>query len=162
MKAIDRDCKNCVRRKTSFCPNSKLCYDNLSLPYFQDRIMLLKENEELKRKLYLCTPEIPQNSHRDYISYVDLVNKNYSLEKENQELKKQIEEYKDKIDWYENFEVNKTIDKLRLKHNIQQKEFISYLEDGIKLQEKINDKLLATAFEEILTKYKEIIGDIEK
>lgn len=40
----------------------------------------------------------------------------------------------------------------------QQKELIKYLEDEIKLQEKINDKLLATAFEEILQKYKEIIG----
>ena len=40
----------------------------------------------------------------------------------------------------------------------QQKELIKYLEDEIKLQEKINDKLLATAFEEILQKCKEIIG----
>ena len=37
-------------------------------------------------------------------------------------------------------------------------EFIKYLEDEIKLQEEINDKLLATAFEEILQKYKSIIG----
>lgn len=51
------------------------------------------------------------------------------IKEENQELKKQVEEYKDKINWYENFEVNKTIDKLRLKHNTQQKEFIKYLED---------------------------------
>ena len=54
------------------------------------------------------------------------------LLKENQELKEQVEECKDKINWYENFEVNKTIDQLRLKHNIQQKEFIKYLEDEIK------------------------------
>lgn len=47
MKAIDRTCENCVRRKTPYCPNSKLCYDILYLPYFQDRITLLKENEKL-------------------------------------------------------------------------------------------------------------------
>ena len=93
---------------------------------------------------------------------------------ENQELKKQVEEYKDKINWYENFEVNKTIDKLRLKHNTQQKEFIKYLEDEIKLYENdiqnfkkdykvyfslINDLRVSKAkIEEILQKYKEIIG----
>ena len=42
-------------------------------------------------------------------------------EEEHEKLKKQVEEYKDKINWYENFKVNKTIDKLRLKHNTQQK-----------------------------------------
>lgn len=41
------------------------------------------EIKELKEKLYLCTPEIPQNSHNNYISYVDLINKLYSVEKEN-------------------------------------------------------------------------------
>ena len=44
----------------------------------------------------------------------------------------------------------------------QQKEFIKYLEDEIKLQEEINDIVLATGFEEILQKYKEIIGDDEE
>lgn len=54
------------------------------------------------------------------------------LIEEKEKLKEQLEEYKDKINWYENFEVNKTIDKLRLKHNTQQKEFIKWLEDEIK------------------------------
>ena len=40
----------------------------------------------------------------------------------------------------------------------QQKEFIEYLEYQVKLQEKLNDIHLATGFEEILSKYKEIIG----
>lgn len=87
-----------------------------------DNAELKKENEELKKKLYLCTPEMPQNSHRDYISYVDLVNKNYSLEKET-----------------------------------QQKEFIKYLEDEIKL-----GTFPKCVHNTVLQKYKEIIGDIEK
>ena len=41
----------------------------------------------------------------------------------------------------------------------QQKEFIEYLEYQVKLQEKLNDIHLATGFEEILSKYKEIIGN---
>ena len=91
-------------------------------------------------------------------------------EKENQELKKQLEENKDKINWYENFEINKTIDKLRIKHNNQQKEFIEYLEDLIKQNETVVEvskyglpkncsKLLIDFYKEILQKYKEIIGD---
>lgn len=89
-------------------------------------------------------------------------------EEEHEKLKKQVEEYKDKINWYENFEVNKTIDKLRLKHNNQQKEFINYLENHIK--QMVDDygsfkcdKTSVTsgeykAYKEILQKYEGIIG----
>ena len=108
-----------------------------------------------------------------------LINELEQLQQENQSLKKQLEENKDKINWYENFEINKTIDKLRIKHNNQQKEFISYLENEIysiepkgtginynceydseedyisamKEQSKLN------TLKEILSKFKEIIGD---
>lgn len=43
----------------------------------------------------------------------------------------------------------------------QQKEFIEYLKHQVKLQEELNDIHLATGFEEILQKYKEIIGGKE-
>ena len=49
-----------------------------------------------------------------------------------------------------------------INNRTQQKEFIKYLEDEIKLQEEINDIVLATGFEEILQKYKEITGDDKK
>ena len=100
------------------------------------------------------------------------------LSKENQSLKEQLEENKDKINWYENFEINKTIDKLRIKHNNQQKEFISYLENEIysikpkgtginynceydSEEDYINameEQSKLNTFKEILSKYKEIIG----
>lgn len=98
----------------------------------------------------------------------DLSMENDYLQKENQELKKQVEEYKDKINWYENFKVNKTIDKLRLKHNTQQKEFIEYMNKTIEeLQcDDVDDEEMKgyliqriDTFKEILSKYKEIIGD---
>lgn len=82
----------------------------------------------------------------------ELFNEMSNWKEEAKELKKQLEEYKDKINWYENFEVNKTIDKLRLKHNAQQKEFIKYLEDNYKETQDI-------WYIKILQKYKEIIGD---
>lgn len=93
------------------------------------------------------------------------------LIKENQELKKQVEEYKatNKILSHE-LTKDKVLQQDCLttccgipigdipKLITQQKNFIKYLEDGIKLQEEINDIVLATAFEEILQKYKEITG----
>lgn len=81
-------------------------------------------------------------------------------EKENQELKKQLEENKNKINWYENFEINKTIDELRIKHNNQQKEFIGWLEAMSKMYEnEYKDIDIAGHYNCVLAKYKEIIGD---
>ena len=89
-------------------------------------------------------------------------------EEEHDKLKKQVEEYKDKINWYENFEVNKTIDKLRLKHNTQQKELIDYMNKTIEElecddvdDEEIKGYLIQRidTFKEILSKYKSIIGE---
>ena len=82
-----------------------------------------------------------------------------SLRKENQELKKQLEENKDKINWYENFEINKTIDKLRIKHNNQQKEFIEWLEAmSVMYENEYKDIDVAAHYNCALQKYKEIIG----
>lgn len=96
-----------------------------------------------------------------------LIKENQSLKKENKLLKKQLEESKDKINWYENFEINKTRDKLRIKHNNQQKEFIKWLENGIEkvkntefLDERIQ-RVELIAYNRCLQKYKEIIGGKE-
>ena len=109
------------------------------------------------------------NKIRDYI---------INLQQENQSLKKQLEENKDKINWYENFEINKTIDELRIKHNNQQKKFIDYLENEIysiepkgtginynceydSEEDYINameEQSKLNTFKEILSKYREIIG----
>lgn len=108
---------------------------------------LLKENQMLKEKFKATNKGLQK---------VVLKRKKWKLRYqlarcEIKELKKQLEEYKDKINWYENFEVNKTIDKLRLKHNAQQKEFINYLEDNWNTTQDI-------WYIKILQKYKEIIG----
>ena len=103
--------------------------------------VLLKENEELKLQLKGTTHCFDEEEH--------------------EKLKKQLEEYKDKINWYENFEVNKTIDKLRLKHNNQQKEFIEYLENEIysfELRGTSPEYNFENVLKRILLKYKEIIG----
>ena len=141
---------------------------NMVIQEFADTIIQLQKEIKILRE---------NAEHNDKV--VDKVNwENMLLKKENQELKKQLEENKDKINWYENFEINKTIDKLRIKHNNKQKEFIEYLENEIysiepkgtdinynceydseedyisamKEQSKLN------TFKEILSKYQEIIG----
>ena len=127
----------------------------------------LKENKILRENA----------EHNDKV--VDKVNwENMLLKKENQSLKEQLEENKDKINWYENFEINKTIDELRIKHNNQQKEFISYLEDKIySIEPKgtginynceydseedyisaMEEQSKLNTLKEILSKYKSIIG----
>ena len=119
--------------------------------------------------------------------FKELFNEMVNWREEAKELKKQLEENKDKINWYENFEINKTIDKLRIKHNNQQKEFISYLENEIDICDSFLDTVKSDlqeipygvisagktyittrikenetahkVYKEILQKYKEIIGD---
>lgn len=90
-----------------------------------------------------------------------------SCQEEIRQLKKQLEEYKDKVNWYENFEINKTIDKLRIRHNNQQKEFIEYMTKTIEELEcdDVDDEEMKgyliqriDTFKEILSKFKEIIG----
>ena len=95
---------------------------------------LSKENQELK--------EI-EKEHRTI---------NGELRVENKELKKQLEEADLELQLLD------MITDENIKYKNQQKEFIEFLEHQVKLQEEINDIHLATGFEEILSKYKEIIG----
>lgn len=117
---------------------NKLCLDDLE--YVKE---LQQENKQLKAELQLYQGALKREN--------EAIHRVNDLEEENQELKKQLEENKDKINWYENFEINKTIDKLRIKHNNQQKEFINFLEDNYKETQDI-------WYIKILQKYKEIIG----
>ena len=136
--------------KCEICGNE---FDNFHAQGFDNKIYcplcyFKKENQELKLQLKGTTHCFDEEEH--------------------EKLKKQVEEYKDKINWYENFEVNKTIDKLRLKHNTQQKEFIDYMNKTIEELEcdDVDDEEMKgyliqriDTFKEILSKYKEIIGD---
>lgn len=99
-----------------------------------------------------------------------------SLLKENQELKKQLENcYCNRTDCAGRIKDSKKYDSLVQAQEAQQKEFIKYLEDEIKLYENdiqtfsknynvyfslINDLKVGKArTKDILQKYKEIIGD---
>lgn len=140
---------------------------------------LKKQLEEANKKLYLCTPEIPQNVHGEYVSYVDLVNEIYELKEQLDYLRtgeyyNQLRFERDMLqDVVDNGEVSKEdrefIDCTHRNTELleQQQEFIKYLENIIEELEcdDVDDEEMRgylfqriDTFKEILTKYKEIIG----
>lgn len=45
---MKRECETCIKRKTLYCPSSIECMATDDMPYYQNRIMLLEENKQLK------------------------------------------------------------------------------------------------------------------
>lgn len=110
-------------------------------------------------ELYDCSRE----------EYEDMANantrlkvENYDLEEENQKLKKQLKNcYCNRTDCSARIKDSKVYDSLLQKVETQQKDFINYLEGKINFY-KINAQGYSMdLIEEILNKYKEIIGDKE-
>lgn len=116
-----------------------------------------QENQELKQKY-----EMQKDSNKLLCKAITCDDCNCSVceaHKENIELKKQFEEERNKVREYSyklsNFRCEETYEN-------QQKEFIDYLEKKIKRLEKSNnefDRYEKLSLKEILSKYKEIIGD---
>ena len=133
--------------KCEVCGNE---FENFHAQGFDNKIYcplcyFKKENQELKLELSGYRQAILEDN--------DML----GLKEESEELKKQLTTYQIlhrdcKVDNLKN------ISKIE-EMETQQKEFIKYLEYQVKLQEELNDIHLATGFEEILQKYKSIIGD---
>lgn len=137
---MKRECESCIKRKTPYCPTSMECMATDDMPYYQNRIMLLEENQELKKKL---------EEH-----------KNIYIKKVNNFLAENVEP--DPEDLYMAELEQRAIDCELME--MQQKEFINYLEDEI--QKKREKAITLTSFKKnvvplkhCLQKYKEIIGD---
>lgn len=45
---MKRECETCIKKKTSYCPASMECMATDDMPYYQNRIMLLEENQKYK------------------------------------------------------------------------------------------------------------------
>ena len=133
------------------------CLEELSKTHNRS-VEIQKENKELKSQLRgttHCFDEEEHNKLKEEITNlskdVDMWNAKYNdMFDENRMLKKQVEEYKRLGFKHLNDKCNKLEN--------HQKEFVEYLEYQVKFQEELNDIHLATGFEEILSKYKEIIG----
>lgn len=177
---MKRECETCIKRKTIYCPTSMECMATDDMPYYQNRIMLLNENQELKLELSGYRQAILNNKEM------------LGLKEENDKLKKQLEQYQEEVCILdmrtdeniklikENHDLKKQLDKYKGSHYCsfidickstkianynQQKEFIKYLESKIVGCEIISDSLFNNnkkmkVYKEILQKYKELVGDI--
>lgn len=154
---MKRECETCIKRKTTYCPNSIKCMDTNDMPFYQNRIMLLEENLKLKKQLeewghhLKCSKEMldiqGQKGNYDYDEYMlglyngmEYVIALFETREPNYINGKDVE-----------FTNNK----------IQQKEFIKYLEDEKNRLARGCSNICEDKFNEvndILQKYKEIIG----
>ena len=151
-----------------------------------ESVEIQKENQELKKQLeYLRSGEY-YNQLRfenemlqqvvdtngvpsEVYDYIDCTHRNTELLKENQELKKQLEEYKEQVNkglYNTCLPYTTGYNKAIKDKEIQQKEFIKYLEDEIekattnpytKLSEYGMNRI--HIYKEILQKYRSIIGE---
>ena len=127
---MKRECETCIKRKTPYCPTSIDCMATDDMPYYQNRIMLLEENEQLKKQLENI------NEQANY-------------------LRKSVERKEGTIIDLQNERVPYTNEYVAKLEN-QQKEFIDWLEDKIKFSTKPTTCVLLKS---ILQNYKEIIGN---
>lgn len=145
---MKRECESCIKRKTPYCPNSTECMATDDMPYYQNRIMLLKENEKLKSQLSGTTFCYDEKEHRD--------------------LKAKIKELERIIELC-HLDAKETLATINYEQESQQKEFIKFLEDEWAKHEYISaheiddnirhteEKIRSNIFE-ILQKYKSVIG----
>lgn len=47
----NRECVSCIKRKTPYCPTSIECMATDDMPYYRNRMMLLKEKIEKIREI---------------------------------------------------------------------------------------------------------------
>lgn len=139
---------------------------------FDNTMNLIEETQELKKKYVNAVADYVHKDTLTATDYVELnkdnellMSYNQALLKKNQELKKQLNNcYCNRTDCVGRIKDSKVYDSLEQKVETQQKEFIKYLESW-KENEKYCylasspiDRCRKDIYEEILKKYKEIIG----
>lgn len=61
-----RECETCIKRKTIYCPNSNKCLETKNMPYYQNRIMLLEENQKYQEVINKAIKYIEENKQHEY------------------------------------------------------------------------------------------------
>ncbi len=62
---MKRECDTCIKNKTIFCPNSIKCMTTDDMPHYQNNIMLLEENKQLKDNWNKLREWIVYNKHNE-------------------------------------------------------------------------------------------------
>lgn len=159
------ECETCIKRKTKYCPNSSECSENIDKPYYQNRIMLLEENQQLKEEKRLILKDISfwiRNSkveqiegdkvHQRYWMYFeDIVNKifkKYNTEnlsdedlKYNHYLDKENEELIRQLQQKEDI-INKIREYLTSYESISEIEGLNNVKENKKLDEKTMNEMI--------------------
>nr|DAQ16389.1 MAG TPA: vacuolar sorting protein [Caudoviricetes sp.] len=132
-----RECETCIKRKTVYCPTSMECMATDDKPYYQNRIMLLEENQELKKQLEEYKKDIEDLDNQNQRAF-----KNMQLN----QLKtcNMIKQQKEFIKWLE-------------KKQSFLRDEISELTLGMCNTDFQDIKI--EVYGKVLQKYKEIIGD---
>lgn len=78
---MNKECETCIKRKTVYCPNSIKCMATDDKPYYQNKIMLLEENQELKKQLKDKTEDY-RRMKDNFDSKVDVLTKIETQQKE--------------------------------------------------------------------------------
>ena len=58
------ECELCIKYKTLYCPNSSECYMTQDKPYYQNRIMLLEENQQLQNDLDSANSKVSELANK--------------------------------------------------------------------------------------------------
>ena len=138
--------------------------------------MSKEEIEDILEELHLVRPEIlAPKAKKLFEAIMSIADERDKFQQENQELKKQLEEYENELEKADSItqscifngkkeseiSYRKCLNMLE-KHNNQQKEFISYLENEIKSSlalDTINKQTAMHIYSTTLRKYKCIRGD---
>lgn len=141
----DRECETCIKKKTVYCPNSCKCYETETKPYYQNRIMLLEENQKLKKQL----------KEQDYTS-VYLKGCTDTKGKYLSQQKKFIEYLENEINMCDVFleTIKSDLEELTYAGRVAGKTYIT--------TQIMKNETAKKICEEILSKYKEIIGSDNK
>ena len=78
---MKRECETRIKRKTPYCPPSMECMATDDMPYYQNRIMLLEENKQLKEELVSANESITWWNNRFNV-----------VTRDNEQLKNKIKE----------------------------------------------------------------------
>lgn len=70
------ECETCIKRKTMYCPNYSECMSTEDKPFYQNRIMVLEENEKLNHYKLLYQKVKERNDKA--IEILDRVDYEYS------------------------------------------------------------------------------------
>ena len=131
--------------------------------YYKEKDVYIKQLKEKINGVYKERTYLYNKLSAEKEQLNSLVN---SCQEEIRQLKKQLEDTNEELELVRCDLHNRTSERNGYYRNIeilenQQKEFIKYLEDYLKLFDKmdIDAKISYDMFEEILQKYKEIIGD---